>query len=370
MHWIPVILIIPYCVILLIIYRSLLQIKPFNVSAVPVTLVSIVVACRNEEKNLQLLLKCIAEQDYPKELFEIIVVDDNSTDKTYEAATGYTQAWNIKALHNNGKGKKQSVRTGINASVGNLIITTDADCRMGKNWIRTISAFYEKHKPDMIICPVQIEASQGFFGKFQQLEFLSLQGITAGSAISGNGTMCNGANLSFTRKAYTDQIANLHDEIASGDDIFFLQSLKKDTRSKILWLESTEAIVTTSASASVRSFLDQRSRWISKAGAYNDMFTIILGIVTFVTILIQFSVLVSAFINRSFIPALIIVFVLKSMADLLILVNTSRRYGRSELMFWLLPSLIVYPFYVLSVIFYSVILKKFCRINFPFQKEI
>src|SRR5450759_598001 len=285
MHWLPAILILPYIFLLLKIYRSLLKIKTFNVSTDPVTFVSVVVACRNEQENLPLLLNSIAGQDYPKGLFEAIIVDDNSTDRTNEIASCFTGISNIIAINNNGKGKKQAIRTGINASSGILIITTDADCRMGKRWIRTIAAFYEKHKPDMIICPVQIEPGPGFFGRFQELEFLSLQGITAGSVFSGDATMCNGANLSFTREAYLNHTDNLHFEIASGDDIFLLHSLKKQIQSKILWLESPDVVITAASSPTVGSFLKQRRRWISKGKTYKDRFTILLGIVTFVTII-------------------------------------------------------------------------------------
>lgn len=355
MHWLPAILILPYIILLLNIYRSLLKIKAFKVTTDPVTFITVVVACRNEQENLPQLLDCFARQDYPKGSFEVIIVDDNSTDKTYKIASEFTGIDTIIAIKNKGKGKKQAIRTGINASSGSLIITTDADCRMRVNWIKTIASFYEKHKPDMIICPVQIEPESGFFGRFQDLEFLSLQGITAGSAIKGKGTMCNGANLSFTKEAYLNHADNLHDEIASGDDIFLLHSLKKENQHKILWLESADSIVTTASSPTIISYLKQRRRWISKAKAYNDGYTILLGIVTFVTNFMLLSVLVAGFINPSFIKVFIAIFLLKSVPDFLILMNTSGRYGKRELMSWFLPAQIVYPFYVLSVLFYSLI---------------
>ncbi len=119
---------------------------------------------------------------------------------------------------------------------------------MGKNWIRTIASFFEKNNPDMIICPVQLEGSQGFSGWFQELEFLSLQGVTAGSVMAGNGIMCNGANLAFTRNAYLKHMENLHFDLNTGDDVFLLHSLKKQPGSIIMWLESPDAIVTTSSS--------------------------------------------------------------------------------------------------------------------------
>lgn len=358
MHWLPVILIFPYLFLLLKIYSNLLKIRSFNCSTDPVTFVSVVVACRNEQENLPMLLNSIAGQDYPKGLFEVLIVDDNSTDRTYEIASAFTGSCNIFVINNQGKGKKQAVRTGINASSGLIIITTDADCRMGQRWIRSIAAFYETHKPDMIICPVKIEAGTGFFGRFQELEFLSLQGITAGSALSGEATMCNGANLSFTREAYLKSTDNLHFEIASGDDIFLLHSLKKEIGSNILWMESPDTVVTVASAPTFGMFLKQRRRWLSKGKAYRDRFTILLGIVTFVTIILQLSVLVSGFINQAFFRVFLAIFLLKAVPDYLILHNTSIRYGKRNLMRWFLPAQIIYPFYVFGVALYSVLTLK------------
>jgi len=361
MEWISVILILPYLFILLKIYGGLRKIIPFQVTSSPKEFVSVVVACRNEENNLPGLLNHIINQDYPKELFEVIIVDDNSTDKTGRIASDYTGKINLISINNKGTGKKNAIKTGIEVSSGNLIITTDADCVMGKSWIRTIAAFYEENKPEMIICPVQLEASRGFFTEFQELEFLSLQGISAGTASYGNGTMCNGANLAYTKEAYWKNAVNLHFEIASGDDIFLLQSMKKQNQSKILWIESTEATVTAASCPTFSSFLKQRIRWISKAKAYNDSAASFLGIVTFVTILVQASFMIASPFNISLLPVLFTIILLKSVPDFLILLNTSSRYGRKVLMNWFLPAQVFYPFYVLCVVF--------CTLFSPVIKE-
>jgi glycosyltransferase involved in cell wall biosynthesis len=359
MYWLPAILILPYVFILLKIYGSLLQLKTFKVSADPETFVSVVIACRNEQKNLTALIKSISLQNYSKHLFEVIIVDDNSIDKTNEIASGFTPVGNISTINNKGKGKKQALRAGIKAAKGNLIITTDADCRMGRNWIRTIAAFYEMNKPDMIICPVKLESAPGFFGGFQELEFMSLQGITAGSAITKEATMCNGANLAFEREVYFNHAANLNYEINSGDDIFLLHSLKRERQSKILWLESPDSLVTTGSSSTLLSFLKQRGRWLSKGKAYKDWFTIILGIATFFTIILQISYMIGGLINPDLILVFLSIFVLKSVPDFLILLNTSSRYGKGELMWWFLPVQVVYPLYVLSVIISAIRNPKF-----------
>ncbi len=354
MQWLTVILILPYIYFLLKIYRSLLAIKPFGTVPVPSIFVSVVVASHNEEENLPLLLRSLGAQNYPDELFQVIIVNDNSTDKTFETATDFCDIKNLVVINNKGTGKKQAIKTGIEASTGKLIITTDADCQMGERWISTIAAFYAEQKPDMIICPVQFETRPGFFGRFQELEFLSLQGITAGSVQCKKASMCNGANLSFTREAYLNNSENLHNEIYSGDDVFLLHSLKKN-HSPILWLESPDTIVTTKSSTTIGSFLKQRRRWISKGKAYTDSFTILLGIVTFLAIIVQASLLVNGIFYPQSLWIFLTVFLLKSVPDFLILSNTAKRYGKRELLNWFIPSQIVYPFYVLSVVCYSLI---------------
>lgn len=370
MHWLPAILILPYFIILLKLYRRLFKLNSFNTPTDPVTFVSLVISCRNEQKHIPDILEDIARQNYPEYLFEVIIVNDKSSDGTVLTISSFPGLNNILILDNKGEGKKQALRTGIIAAKGKLIITTDADCRMGKNWIRTIAAYYELNKPDMIISPVRIESVPGLFGRFQELEFMSLQGITAGSALLGEPVLCNGANLAFTREVYIKHSDNLHDEINSGDDIFLLYSLKKENQSKILWLEAPDAMITTGSSPTLISFMKQRSRWISKANTYNDTFTIVLGIATFITIILQIAYLIALLINPYLIQVFLAILILKSVPDFLILMNTSGRYGKSDLMKYFLPAQIIYPFYVLSVLLYTLIFPVKKNINSPFPKEI
>lgn len=350
MIWLPVILIIPYIIIILKYYTSLSRAEVYKESGNPSVSVSVIVPCYNEEQNLHHLLTSLSFQDYPNDFFEVIIVNDNSTDNTIKIASQFTGIQNIRTISNNGNGKKSAIRTGVSVSDCDLIITTDADCRMGKNWIKTISSFYHQNNPDMIICPVQLESGNGFFGRFQELEFLSLQGVTAGAALSHKAVMCNGANLAFPKEIYLKHSANLYDEINSGDDIFLLQSLKQERNSKIMWLESPEAIVTTRASASMSSFFQQRKRWISKVAFYTDKHIIIAGIATFAAVILQIAYLIGGLFNPFLLIGFLLIFLLKSVPDYLIIRNTTRRYGKTDLMRWFLPSQLIYPFYVLMVI--------------------
>ena len=151
MQWLFLILIIPYIYLLIRIYRNLKTIIPYVTAGSPQIFVTIITACHNEIKNLPALLKKISEQDYSKDLFEVIIIDDNSSDGTYSTVLDYKGIRNLKVLKSPGRGKKLAIRAGINASSGNLIISTDADCRPGKSWIRTIASYFELHDPHMSV---------------------------------------------------------------------------------------------------------------------------------------------------------------------------------------------------------------------------
>ncbi len=205
----------------------------------------------------------------------------------------------------------------------------------------------------MIICPVQLEEGRGFFHRFQELEFLSLQGITAGTAVGQDPVMCNGAALAFQKEAYLKHAGSLHDELASGDDVFLLHNIKSDRGKRIMWLESTESKALTPASANLSSFLRQRGRWVSKAGAYSDRSTQMLAILTFVTISVQVLLFAGGLFNPGLMLLFAVYFVLKSVPDFLVLSNTAARYGKKRLMRWFLPSQLIYPIYVLAIIPWS-----------------
>jgi cellulose synthase/poly-beta-1,6-N-acetylglucosamine synthase-like glycosyltransferase len=353
MLWFSLIILFPYLYLILRIYRALHKIIPFSPTNASGIFVSVIVACRNEAEKIPFLLDDLAAQNYDHGSFELIVIDDNSTDDTFNSVSGYNKIKNLKIIRNKGNGKKSAIRTGIEISTGELIVTTDADCRTGPGWINSIVSFYISNKPGMIICPVSTGSGKGFFNKFQELDFLSLQGITAGTASAGIPVMCNGANLAYPKEVYERHAGNLHEELISGDDVFLLHSIRKEKGTRILWLESEEAMVTTETTDGLMAFLHQRSRWLSKAGSYVDKWTQVLGVVTFFAVSLQALMMLAGFFNHDFLIIYAASVVLKSVPDLAIVVNTCTRYRKRNLIKWFLPAQMVYPFYVLAVAFLS-----------------
>lgn len=369
MHWLLLSILVPYLYIVLKTYRNLLKIRPYTYTDYPESFITIITACRNEEKNLPILLGDIASQDYPPDLYEVLVIDDNSSDSTSEIAAGFTGITNLRVYRNNKAGKKEALKTGIAMAKGRLIITLDADIRMNRGWLRTIVSFHKKEKPDMIICPVLLRGGRGFFNRFQELEFLSLQAITAGFAAAGDPILCNGANLSFTKEAFDKHSRNLHVELVSGDDVFLLHSIKKEAGSTILWLESEDATVTTATAPSLRLFLKQRARWISKSGAYVDRSIKITALAALAAVILQLTTLMAGIVETGYLVLFFTVFFIKSVPDYLLLKNTTLRYKMESLMKWFGISQFIYPFYVIAVIF-AFFQAKRKSANFPNPKGI
>jgi poly-beta-1,6-N-acetyl-D-glucosamine synthase len=353
MLWLLLIPVLLYFSFIRQIYGHLRLVQSFVSESTSFHKVSVIVPCKNEEKNLPFILSDLQSQYYDDDLFEVIIIDDNSTDNTFREASAHKGIKNYQVLHNPSKGKKSAIGFGVDNASGELIITTDADCRFGRKWISAYATAYDSAHPDLIIGPVQLKERSGFLGRFMELEFLSLQGVTAGTALAYKPVMCNGANLSFTKETYLRHSKNLHPEILSGDDIFLLHSLKKDPASEILWLNSPDGIVTTYQTNSFFSFIKQRARWISKAGSYNDASSIALSIVTFVTIISIVFFMIAGIFRYEFWLLFIASFFIKSIADYPLLKEITKKYRKTSLLKWFIPSQVIYPFYVLIVVSYS-----------------
>jgi len=215
--------------------------------------VSVVVACKNEKTRIPQLLESLLAQNYQN--FELIIIDDNSTDDTILEIEKYGQKLkNMLICKATGNGKKDALKQGILLAKGELIITTDADCITPPNWIETILNFQAKNNSDLIVCPTVLLETKNLFSRIQKLEFTSLIITSAGSAKMGMPILCNGANLAFKKNAWIKSQGELHQEELSGDDIFLLQSINK-RGGRIMFLKSKQALVKTRGAETISKFI-------------------------------------------------------------------------------------------------------------------
>jgi len=205
--------------------------------------VSVVIAIRNEAPNIPDLTRALIKQDYPKNRLEILFIDDHSTDSSKEIIELCMKGEDhYSILESSGNGKKDALISGYNFAGGELIITTDADCKFGKKWISTIVSYYENSGTEFIMGPVILDEGPGIFQDLQALEFLSLTGTSGGSAGIGRPVLCNGANLAFNKNRMDFSPQTIHPQFASGDDIFLLHTVKKIPGVKSGFLKSRSAI--------------------------------------------------------------------------------------------------------------------------------
>lgn len=254
--------------------RSWNRIHVFDLQNVDDLKISVIIAVRNEQKNLPDLIKHLKNQQYPTHLFELILVDDHSTDGTWQALTAIaTTDLSVKILQlpNGITSKKKAIEVGIAAASGELIITTDADCRMSESWISSYASFYKKTDAQFIAAPVKMEGRISLLNIFQSLDFLAMQTITGASVNNRFHTMCNGANLAYTKSAF-NEVNGFEgiDEIPSGDDMLLMHKIFTRYPDKVLYMKNREAIVTTHPELSWSNFFHQRIRWASKAVHYKD----------------------------------------------------------------------------------------------------
>ncbi len=207
-----------------------------------------------------------------------MVVDDFSTDSTAQIVSSLNHP-NVRCIKmaDQPQGeqtiayKKKALATAIAKSKGELIVTTDADCTAPNGWLMNIAAIYEQEKPVMIVAPVDFTDDGSTVQIFQSLDFMSMQGITVATRQLNMGSMSNGANLAFTREAF--MAVNGYEgteHVASGDDYLLMNKIQYKYPGKITYLKTKQAIVKTAPQPDWKGFLNQRIRWASKTGKYND----------------------------------------------------------------------------------------------------
>ncbi|MEX0810583.1 MAG: glycosyltransferase [Chitinophagales bacterium] len=303
-------------------------------SFVPQTKVSIVIAFRNEAENLPALLKDISAQKYPEKLFEIILVDDHSQDNGSELIKSVeTNNIRLLSLNDDESGKKVALQKGIQTSDAELIVTTDADCRLPELWLRTIINKFEKDNAKLIAGPVVFERNLKVFQLFQSLDFIGLQVLTGGSFALGKPVMCNGANLAFERKAYLEHsLQKQKNGLASGDDVFTLFALQEKFPDKVFFLKNANAIVSTVSAKDFSSFWQQRLRWASKSAKFGKWWiTAIMALVFFFN-LILLGTLIWGIFDYAVLKVFLLGFTIKFLSDALILNSGCSFFGRKTLM--------------------------------------
>lgn len=310
--------------------------------------VSVVIAARNEEKEIAACLRSVLKNDYPDECFEVIVVDDDSEDRTAAVVRRLQRRYNpalvdaggvaehaperlrLVQLYGGNTGHKHAaLQRGIAAARGDLILTTDADCRARPGWLRAMANAFT---PDtgFVAGPVRYRPGERLFGRLQALEFLGLQAFGAGGIGTGQPSICNSANVAYRREVYEAYAAS-HTVGAAADELL-LQHLADDPHWDVQFCADPAAIVETDPAPDLQAFLAQRRRWASMGPRYPRK-----ALVATVAVLYLFYVLLLAtpglvWFSPVLILPLLIAFGLKFTAEAALLWPAARFFEQRRLL--------------------------------------
>ena len=289
------ILLVHYLIFLLKIYFGLNKLPNQVKGDIPSEFVSIIIPFRNEEKNILKTYKGLTNQNYPKAKYEIIFVNDASEDRSFKLLDDLLKSENVKVFtvpldYSVNAHKKRAIRYGIEKSKGEIIVTTDADCIHGENWLRSLLNFMDD-ETGFISGPVEFISNSNLFSKMQRLEFAGLVITGAGLIGAGNPLICNAANIAYRKKIFEEVGGFSHQmSLSSGDDELLMQKIHRDTNYKIKFALDKNAIVSTEANPTLKDFYHQRKRWASKGLFYGDnllLLKLILIFLFYLSLIIQ-----------------------------------------------------------------------------------
>ncbi|MEO5775395.1 MAG: glycosyltransferase [Flavobacterium sp.] len=336
------------------------KIKTFETTDVtPKTAFTIVVPFRNEAKNLPRLLESIANLNYPYKMIEIILVDDFSTDTSERVCIQWRMKYEhldttlLENLTLSNSPKKDAIGRAMPIAKHDWVITTDADCIVNKNWLLTLDNYIQNNNPEMIVGSVMYKAKNNWFHHFQQLDLMSLQGVTIGSFGIGKPFMCNGANFGYTKKFFNEigGFGGISDT-ASGDDVLLLQKAVNANLGKVHYLKNNDSIVKTKPENDLFKLFMQRVRWAGKSTGYKSTYAKFLAVIVLLmnlSLTFAFCLLPFALINWKIVS---IAFLVKYSVDYILLYK-SNSYLRKGKFFLPVASSIIYPFFSSLVGVYS-----------------
>lgn len=341
-----IVLLLGYALLIESYRRWFLQVKPFVISndVTPSIKFSVIIPARNEEEIIEACLTSVLQQKYPADLYEVIVIDDHSTDNTAAIIRNLqTQYANLHLIQLEdvlqgmqlNSYKKKAIEYAISKCHGDWIVTTDADCIVTSNWLKTFAAFINERKCLLVAAPVKFINTGSFTSIFQCLDFMTLQGITAAAVNQNFHSMCNGANLAYNKIAFNEVggFAGI-DNIASGDDMLLMHKIYKQHPSQVGFLLSRDVVVSTTPMPTWKTFFNQRIRWASKADKYDDKRILWVLLLVYV---FNLSFIVLAILSIWFTPLLLcclLMLIAKTLIELRFIYPVAIFFKEEKLLWW------------------------------------
>ncbi len=326
--------------------------------------VSVIVPARDEASCIERCIRSILKSDYPPERFELIVVDDHSSDDTAEIVSALFDERSSKPAaprtrllrsgHGAG-GKQHALERGILAASGEIIMTTDADCVVSAGWIRSMVGRFGE-RVGFVAGPVAYADSPRVLSRAEAIEFLALVSVGAGTIGLGSPTICNSANAAYLKDLYFRQQRQSPPINGAVADETLMHFIDNETGLEVDFCAVPDAVVMTTGSESLQAFLGQRARWASSTRHLVSGS----GLVTLVAAFGFFSMMIIgavwALANTHVAAAFGLAFAFKTVGDAAVVYPFAKRLGLPRSLRALLVAEVLHvPSIIMSVIIASTV---------------
>lgn len=318
--------------------------------------ISVVIAYRNEFSTIIKCIKSFENQTISKASFELILVNDHSTDNSSVLVKNYSKTSKLSILCIdlvNKTSKKEALTLGIQNAAHPIIACTDADCLVPENWLENIASSFE-NKITMLIGPVAFEDDFNFISYFQVLDMLALQGITFGMLKHKKPILNNGANIAFSKSAFNLVGGYDQHKTPSGDDVFLLEKLYNENL-PIAGLLDKNHIVITQFQSTWQSFIQQRLRWASKSTYYSNLNLIYFSSIVYFTNVLQIFIYMGVVLVDNYTVIGIILLFSKWLIDFILLHLTAKFFSKKIKLVDFVIMQLIYPLYIVFIGLISVL---------------
>lgn len=320
----------------------------------PQNKISVVIAFRNESKNIIACLTALEKQVYSNNLFEVILVNDHSEDDSVKQIEEYQTTSNltIRLLHLSSEyGKKAALQLGIENANYPIIASTDADCEVPENWLSYINQSFSNNETAMLLGPVGFsEQTSGnlLLDSFQELDFLAMQALTFGALGNKFPILNNGANIAYKKAVFENVNGFDKHKTPSGDDVFLLEKFV-DQQQMVNGILDKKFIVSTEKTSTFSTFIQQRLRWASKAKKYKNSNLIYFSSIVYLSNLIQLLIYAEILLVDSFWVVGIILLTSKWLIDFILLYLAANFFNKKKQLVLFVFVVLIYPVYIVFI---------------------
>lgn len=218
--------------------------------------VSVIVPAYNEEDCIGASIDALKATDYPPEAKEIIVVDDGSTDGTYQEATIHADE-TVTVLSKPNGGKHSALNHGLDHASGEIVVTIDADSLLGRDGIkRIVSKFQDDEEIGAVAGDISVANRGSFITELQELEYIAgIQLFRRAFNLTGTVVVIPGAFGAFRRRVI-EGVGRFDNDTLTEDRDATVKVLKEGYRA-----EAIDAGCLTEAPETWTDLYKQRLRW-------------------------------------------------------------------------------------------------------------